>query len=48
MHEREVAQHRIGKIIPMVGWRKDYPRGWLRIVHTSGVSAAAVVILQAV
>lgn len=47
MREREVAQHGIGKFIPIVGWLIDYPRGWLRIDLPAGVIAAAIVIPQA-
>ncbi|MFA9404098.1 MAG: SulP family inorganic anion transporter, partial [Anaerolineales bacterium] len=47
MRESLQNQHGIGKFIPIVGWLPGYPRGWLRVDLVAGVTAAAVVIPQA-
>lgn len=35
------------KVIPILAWLPDYPRAWLRMDVTAGLTAAAVVIPQA-
>ena len=41
------TQKGLGNFIPILGWLPNYPRGWLRIDIVAGLSAAAVVIPQA-
>ncbi|MFA9407021.1 MAG: SulP family inorganic anion transporter, partial [Anaerolineales bacterium] len=41
------SQQGLGKYIPIMGWLPPYPRGWLRIDIVAGLTAAAVVIPQA-
>ena len=43
----EERQSGIARYLPITGWIQGYPRNWLRLDLAAGLSAAAVVIPQA-
>jgi len=47
MQEMDNTQQGLGRFIPILGWLPGYPRGWFRIDIVAGLTAAAVVIPQA-
>ena len=47
MQAPEVAPGGLPRYVPILGWLPSYPRGWLRFDLVAGLTAAAVVIPQA-
>jgi len=47
MQPSTVAPTGLAKYVPILGWLPEYPRAWLRYDLVAGLTAAAVVIPQA-
>ena len=47
MQALEATPGGLAKYVPILGWLPTYPRGWLRLDLVAGLTAAAVVIPQA-